>query len=92
MRTPLFVDGFLWIVASPECSHRIVKAVEKLGGADNPGQEMPVQICFQRRRYACESQHDAALNQVFAELLHDPGGGVIHIRDRFSVNDQPSHR
>jgi hypothetical protein len=41
---PLLIDHCLSIIEFPECSQRVMKAVEKLRPADKLGQVMPVQV------------------------------------------------
>ena len=41
---PLLIGPCLSIIEFPECSQRVMKAVEKLRPADKLGQVMPVQV------------------------------------------------
>jgi len=93
MRNPQRVmrTSLLWAFEFRECSHRIMKAVEKLRRADDLGQEMPVQVCLQRGRHASEHQHNSAISQFLVKLTYDAGRRVIHIRDCFRIDDQPAH-
>ena len=69
-----------------------MEAVEDSLRADGLRQMVPVEVGPQLGRYTRERQLDAAGDEVLLKLQHHACGGVVHIRDRFGIDDQPSHR